>query len=133
MTPRLERRLLQGVIALCALLPVYAGLSGLLRGGAMLSDGTLLGGDGDSHWRYLSGLLLGVGIGFWTCVPVIEKVTGRIRLLTMIVVVGGLGRAYGLLLGDAPSASMLAGLAMELLVVPLVCAWQWRVAQRLAG
>jgi hypothetical protein len=133
MTAAAERRLLQAAIALAALLPVYAGLTGLLQGAGLAGDGSLLGRDGDSHWRYLSGLLLGVGIGFWTCVPRIERRGSRMRLLTLIVVLGGVGRAYGLLTGGLPSPAMLAGLGMELAVTPLLCGWQWRVAERLAG
>jgi hypothetical protein len=133
MSPAAERRLLQSAIALAALLPVYAGLAGLLQGAGLAGDGSLLGRDGDSHWRYLSGLLLGIGIGFWTCVPRIERRGSRMRLLTLIVVLGGVGRAFGLLTAGLPSTAMLVGLAMELVVTPLLCAWQWRVAERLAG
>ena len=133
MTPARERRLLQIVVSLCALLPVYAGLSGVLQGDALLLDGSQLGRDGDSHWRYLSGLLLAVGLGFWTCVPSIERKTARLRLLTLIVVCGGLARLYALLSGGVPSPPMLAGVAMELAIAPLVCAWQGRVARRVDG
>lgn len=129
MSPRAERRLLQALVALAALLPVYAGLAGLLQGVGMLGDGTALGRDGDSHWRYLSGLLLGLGLGFWTCVPGIERKTGRFRLLTLMVLLGGLGRFYALLTGGVPSAAMVAALGMELAVTPALCAWQWRVAR----
>ena len=133
MTAALERRLLQAAIALAALLPVYAGLAGLIQGAGFAGDASLLGRDGDSHWRYLSGLLLGIGVGFWTCVPRIERRGSRMRLLTLIVVLGGVGRAYGLLTEGVPSAAMLAGLGMELVVTPLLCAWQWRVAERLSS
>ena len=44
----------------------------------------------DSHYRYLSGLLLGIGLGFWTAIPNIEHEGHHFRLLAAIVVVGGL-------------------------------------------
>jgi hypothetical protein len=46
----------------------------------------------------------------------------------MIVVLGGLARVVGLLITGLPSLTMLAALAMELVVTPLLCLWQIRVA-----
>ncbi len=84
----------------------------------------------DSHFRYLSGLLLGIGIAFATTIPGIERHTTRFRVLTGIVVVGGAGRLMSLLLRGAPDAAMLAALAMELVVTPALALWQARVAGR---
>jgi len=123
---------LRAAVAIGGLVPVAAGLDGMIRGAAMLgaspgADLTL-----DSHLRYLSGLLLAVGLGFWSTIPRIETRTARFRLLTAIVVAGGLGRLYGLLVEGLPPAPMLFGLAMELGVTPLLCWWQGRVAARWA-
>ena len=119
---------LRAVVAVAGIVPVAAGLDGMLRGAAMLgghpgADLTL-----DSHLRYLSGLLFGVGLGFWSTIPRIEMRTGRFRLLTAIVVAGGLGRLYGIVVEGLPPAPMLFGLVMELGVTPLLCWWQGRVA-----
>ncbi|MDB5589691.1 DUF4345 family protein [Enterovirga sp.] len=122
-----ERRVLQYVISLGALLPVAAGLYGVLFAAGLTGD--QLGVAGDSHYRYLSGLLLGIGLLFWSCVPAIESKGGRIGLLTLIVVAGGLGRLAGLLLTGLPALSMLGALAMELIVTPIVCLWHYRVAR----
>src|SRR4051812_20483965 len=74
----------------------------------------------------------GVRSSFWSTIPRIKEQTGRFRLLTLIVVVGGLARLLGLLLSGVPSLTMLGGLAMELVVTPLLCLWQTRVANRYA-
>ncbi|HEU4519346.1 MAG TPA: DUF4345 family protein, partial [Microvirga sp.] len=58
--------------------------------------------------------------------------TGRFRLLTALVVIGGLGRLLGLALTDVPSLVMLGGMFMELIVTPVLCIWQTRVANRYA-
>jgi hypothetical protein len=97
-----------------------------------------LGGHGSglaSHERYLSGLLLAIGLAFWTTVSDIEGKTGRFRLLTALVVVGGISRLLGVALGDSLSWSIGGALAMELLVAPVLCLWQGRVgpATVLAG
>jgi hypothetical protein len=81
----------------------------------------------DSHFRYLSGLLLGIGVVFWSLIPHIESRGYLARPLTLIVFVGGLARLLGILIVGPPPAPMLFGLCMELVVTPALCAWQWRI------
>ncbi len=113
-------------VALGGLVPVSAGLAGVLAGPGML--GAPSGPDEDSHWRYLSGLLLGIGLGFWSTLPDPARHTGRFRLLTAIVVLGGVGRLWGLVMRGSPGLPMLLALGMELVVTPLLCLWQARLA-----
>ncbi|BBK29517.1 hypothetical protein STHU_01510 [Allostella humosa] len=129
MTPAGERRALQLAVALAGLVPVGAGLSGIWSGPSMAGEATTDGATLDSHFRYLSGLLLGVGIAFWSLVPRIAAHGPAFRLLTAIVVIGGAGRLVSLLAAGTPSPPMLAGLAMELVVTPLLCLWQAKVAR----
>ncbi|RYJ04147.1 MAG: DUF4345 domain-containing protein [Acetobacteraceae bacterium] len=114
-------------VALGGMVPVSAGLAGVLLGPAM-TGGLPGSADIDSHFRYLSGLLLGLGLGFWSTLPDPLRHGGRFRLLTTIVVLGGLGRLLGLALQGPPGAPMLAALGMELVVTPLLCLWQARLA-----
>ncbi len=126
----MEKRLLQCVVAVAGLVPVGAGLTGGLFGTAMLGlDG---GADLDSHYRYLSGLLLAVGLGYWSAIPGIEHKGGRFALLTLIVVAGGFFRGLGMLMDGPPGHEMSLALLMELGVTPLLYVWRERVA-RLAG
>jgi len=98
----------------------------------MILGTSLLGDTGnvslDSHFRYLSGLLLGIGIGFLTTIPNIERKSARFQLLTLIVVIGGIGRLAGVFLEGVPDNSMIAALGMELVVTPVLCLWQYRVS-----
>jgi hypothetical protein len=123
-----ERRLLQKVVAAAAVVPIAAGLFGVLFGPTLTGDSGL-SVSGDSHYRYLSGLLLGIGLLFWSCIPSIEGKAARFQCLTLIVVAGGLGRLVGLGLTGIPSLVMLGALAMELVVTPILCLWQGRVAR----
>lgn len=129
MNPILGLRL---AIGLGGLVPVSAGLAGVLLGTAMFAP--LLAAmpsaeaAADSHIRYLSGLLLGLGLGFWSTLPDPARHTARFRLLTAIVVLGGLARLLGLVLHGNPGGPMLAALGMELVVTPLLCLWQGRLA-----
>ena len=125
-----ERRLLQQAVGIGAVIPFSAGLYGVLFGPAL--TGTVMSVSGESHYRYLSGLLVGIGLCFWSTLPSIEIRTGRFRLLTLLVVIGGLGRLIGLGLTGLPSLFMIGGLIVELIVAPVLCLWQTRVANRYA-
>ena len=125
-----ERWYLQRTVAFLALVPVSAGLFGVLFGPALTGDQVSV--SADSHFRYLSGLLLGIGLLFWSTTPAIEEKTGRFRLLTLLVVIGGLARLMGLLLTGIPSLYMLASLALELVITPILALWQTRVANAFA-
>jgi hypothetical protein len=124
-----ERRALQIVVAVASSIPICAGAAGVLLGPAMV-DAAAAPIAADSHYRYLSGLLLAIGIAFATTIPRIETRTARFRLLTAIVVAGGLGRLLSLLLRGAPDAPMLAALVMELVVTPALALWQGRIANQ---
>jgi hypothetical protein len=121
------RRALQLVVAVASLIPISAGAAGIVLGPAMVDAGNVPI-PADSHYRYLSGLLLGIGLAFASTVPRIEARTARFRLLTAIVVVGGLGRLWALLVRGVPNRQMLAALVMEVGVTPALALWQARVA-----
>jgi hypothetical protein len=125
----LSLRLLQAAVLLGGFVPVGAGLAGALAGAGMLGEDAV-SVSADSHLRYLSGLLLAIGLGFWSCIPALPRRTARMRLLTALVVAGGLARLLGVAERGWPDTPMLFGLTMELVVTPLLCAWQSRLAER---
>jgi hypothetical protein len=125
----LERRILQTAIAVFALIPIIAGADGIVRGLGMVTP-TIRDIALDSHFRYLSGLLLGIGLAFWGMVPSIERKSGPFVALTFVVFVGGMARLMSLIFVGKPDLPMLFGLVMELLVTPLLCLWQLRIARR---
>jgi hypothetical protein len=124
----IERRLLQAAVAICSAVPIGAGAMGVWQGPRIVGSAASL--DLDSHFRYLSGLLLAIGLGYLSTVPRIETHRVRFTLLTAIVVGGGLGRLIAVVAMGWPSPSMSAALAMELLVTPGLALWQARVAAR---
>ena len=123
-----ERTALQIAVALACLVPIGAGMAGMVLGPAMIGR-SALPADFGSHFSYLSGLLLGIGLGFATAIPHIETHGRRFRLLAAIVVIGGVGRLLSLLIIGAPSVAMLAAMVMELVVTPGLAWWQGRVAR----
>jgi hypothetical protein len=120
------RRLLQIAVALGGLVPVLGGALGALR--PELLD---LAGPPHAltHAAYLSGLLLGLGLGFWSLIPAIETRGPGFSLLTSLVVLGGLARALTAARLGAWGLSVLAPLVMELGVTPALWLWQRRVAR----
>jgi len=120
-------RTLQAVVAILALVPITAGLVGALFGIGIFEHAEALGHEIDSAGRYLSGLLLAVGLSFWGTIPRIESQGLRFRLLTLLVFIGGLARLWGIVLVGAPSSAMLGGLMMELVVTPGLALWRERL------
>lgn len=130
-SPQRGRRLLQQAVAVLAAVPVLAGLSGVLLGHAITGD-VNPSVSADSHFRFLSGLLMGIGLCFWWTVPSIEEKTTMFRFLALMVVLGGLARLLGLYITGVPSLFMLLALFLELAVTPALAIWQTRVANRFA-
>jgi hypothetical protein len=110
--------------AIAGLVPVSAGLWCVLVP-ADTSVSSLL-----SHGRYLSGLLLAIGLAFWSTIPTLERQTARVRLLAAVVIFGGLCRLLGVVLGDPLSLPVAGALVMELVVMPLLTLWQSRLVAR---
>jgi hypothetical protein len=119
--------MLQFAVAILALVPIASGFAGATFGIGVFEHMTSLGSDVDSTGRYLSGLLLAIGLAFWTTVPGIETKGARFRLLTLLVFTGGLARLSGLFLAGVPSHAMLGGLALELFVTPGLALWRERL------
>jgi hypothetical protein len=130
----LSRRALQIAIAIAGVVPVGAGLGGVVLGPrfAGLGAGAPASPSLDSHFRYLSGLLLGIGLVFWWSIPSIERRGALVRALTLVVAAGGLARLYSLARVGPPAMSMRLALLMELVITPLICLWQWRVERAAA-
>jgi Domain of unknown function (DUF4345) len=64
-------------------------------------------------------------------VPRIEASGARFRLLTGLIVAGGLGRLSAAVLVGLPGPAMRVGLALELVAAPLLALWRERLERRL--
>ncbi len=123
------RRLLQLTVLALSAVPIGAGAAGVLLGPALVGSGATAGVDLDSHFRYLSGLLVAIGLLFAASVPRIERHTAWFRTGAVIVFCGGLARLLSLIETGAPSPPHLVALVLELVVVPLLVPWQAAVAR----
>jgi hypothetical protein len=131
-SPDGERRLLQVVVAVAALVPVLSGLWGVVLGLDTFGAHARLSLTGDSHVRYLSGLILAIGLAYWSTLPRIEAQGAKFRLLTALVLIGGCARLLGMLHFGAPTRGVVGALAMELLVTPGLALWRERLERRLS-
>ena len=129
----MQLRFLQAAVAVAALVPILAGGAGVLRSVAMLEGSGPAAVDLDSHFRYLSGLLLGIGIAFLCAVPRLGRRDPVFVTLSLVVVAGGLARLGSLAGAGTPSDGHLFGLAMELAVVPALLLWHLRLSSRRAA
>ncbi|MBA3510795.1 MAG: DUF4345 domain-containing protein [Sphingomonas sp.] len=129
MSKRSERRLLKLAVALACLVPLGAGTAGVVLGPTGIeNDIPRAHLKLDSHFRYLSGLLLGIGMVFAACIPKIERKSELFSALSAIVAIGGLSRLWALAVYDMPAMPHVFALVMELAVVPMLFIWQKRVA-----
>jgi hypothetical protein len=116
---------LQVAVAVAGLVPVTAGVLGAFRPGLLALAGAP---SALTHVAYLSGLLLGIGLGFWSLIPQIDRQGRAFGLLTGIVVLGGLARLVLAVRLDAWGLSVLLPLMMELAVTPVLWAWQRQIS-----
>lgn len=129
LTPFFSRKLpLQIAVAILSLIPLSVGAMGVLLGPDWLGLDPPWPASLDSHLRYLSGIFLAGGIAFASTIPRIERHTDRFRLLAALVIAGGFARLYSLAVAGVPTNGHLFGLAMELIVTPLLVLWQAKVA-----
>jgi len=123
----IEKHIFQTLVFILALVPITAGLMGLTQG-VLMTGAESFEVSLDSHVRYLSGILFAIGIAFWIIIPNIERKTDVFGTLTFLVFIGGCARAYGIFTLGWPHLGMQFGLFMEIIITPLLCLWQKRIA-----
>jgi Domain of unknown function (DUF4345) len=123
---QIEKRALQVAVALAGLVPVTAGAAGALNPAILDLAGR---SQTMTHAAYLSGLLLGIGLAFWSLIPAIEKQGRMFTLLTAIVFLGGLARLFTAARLGVWTPAVIWPLAMELGVTPALWLWQRRLSR----
>jgi hypothetical protein len=123
----MERKLLQLAVAVAGLTGVSLGLTGVLFGTlhADLSGDVVL----DSYVRFAKGVLLAIGLIYWSCVAQIERRSDRIALVTFVLVLGTLSRLLSVVGHGVPTVGIMSNLIVGLIFVPLLWLWQRHVAR----
>lgn len=126
MATSFQRTSLKIAVGLTALVPITNGILGILKGPAMIERTSLYSLSLDSHYRYLSGLPLGLGFLLLRSLSKIEHDGSDLQRVTLLIFIGGLGRLYGLFRIGHDRNSVLLTLS-ELFVLPLLCMYQNRI------
>jgi len=123
----MERTLLQIAVAVAGLAGVGLGLTGVVFGtlDADLSGDVVL----DSYVRFLKGMLLAIGLIYWSSIPQIDRYGDRISLVTFILVAGTLARLMSVIGHGVPTVGIMINVIAGLVFVPLLWLWQRRVAR----
>jgi hypothetical protein len=122
----MERKLLQIALALAGLVLVGFGLAGVFFGANFMD---LTGNvTMDSYVRFLKGMLLAIGLIYWSSIPDIERHGERISLVTFVLVLGAVPRLMAVIGHGVPTNGILISLAGELIVAPLLWLWHRHVA-----
>lgn len=108
-----------------AIVPLLAGGAGAFLGMGFLHPD--VSPALDSHGRYLSGLLLGVGLASLWCAQAPRRRAEDFYVIAAMVVLGGCFRALGWVLVGAPPVAHQLALVMELGVVPGLALWLARL------
>ena len=122
----MERMLLQIAFALAGLVLIVFGLAGVFFGAnfADLSGSVEM----DSYFRFLKGMLLGIGLIYWSSIPDIARHSERISVVTFILVLGAVPRLIAVIGHGVPTIGILISLAGELIFAPLLWLWHQHVA-----
>lgn len=126
----MERRALQGVLTVLSLIPLL-GLAIVWSQGPAFFFGdqaATVPNALDNQFRYLAGVYAGaVTGGLWWAIPKIEHRALPLRIAAVSVFLGGIGRCVSMVaVGSPGDPTMVAGLVLELGVVPLLVLWQRR-------
>jgi Domain of unknown function (DUF4345) len=122
----MERKLLQIAFGSAGLALIGFGLAGVFFGANFmdLSGNVVM----DSYIRFLKGMLLAIGLVYWSAIPDIERHGERISLVTFILVLGAVPRLMAVIGHGVPTIGIMIGLSGELIVAPLLWWWQRHVA-----
>jgi uncharacterized protein DUF4345 len=122
----MERTLLQIAFALAGLVLIVFGLAGVFFGANFVDlSGSV---EMDSYFRFLKGMLLGIGLIYWSSIPDIARHSERISVVTFILVLGAVPRLIAVIGHGVPTIGILISLAGELIFAPLLWLWHQHVA-----
>ena len=120
---------LQITIGIISMVPIFVGLNGIFRGPAILDKTSNYSIPLDSHFRYLSGFPVAMGIILLRSLPTIDRDNSDLRRACLFIVIGGVGCLWGLITVGLETGAVVATI-VELFVLPFVCLWQNQIQKK---
>jgi hypothetical protein len=122
-------RALQILLAVASIIPLATGLPAVWRGLPRELASVPDYGHVDSEHRFRAAIWAGLGIGVWFVIPSIATETLFVRVVMGAIIFGGVARLWSLWRGRYRFGAWLVGpLVAELIVAPIVIAWQASLA-----
>jgi hypothetical protein len=112
-------------------LSVVTGLLAVTGGPAGMLDGQATTSTVDSEVRFLAVYWLAYGVLLLWVVPQVERRTGVVRAALAVMFASGCARALSFLRDGTPHPVMVAAMAVELVLPPVLWYWQAGLARRL--
>ena len=129
----MSRRILQVILTIVGLILIVTGFLGAIYGitddfygisiNSNIQGHIIL----DSNLRFYGGLSIGLGLIIFWMIPSIEKQKTIFRLISLMILIGGIGRVISMITIGIPSIPFIIFTVLELLF-PLLIFWQNRIA-----
>ncbi|HLL65861.1 MAG TPA: DUF4345 domain-containing protein [Micromonosporaceae bacterium] len=125
------RRALQVTLGTLAAIPFASGLAGMLVGPAALpQDDSRVQASLDSEYRFAHAFWFATAPVIWAQLPRIEQESPALRAALGTVFAGGFARVLAWRRTGRPHPAFVAALALELVAVPALAAWQNHVVKQ---
>jgi len=119
-----RRRALQGALIGLGAVATATGLATLARGTVVIIDAPVAAANVDSEHRFMAAWWTALGPTLWAATPRVEKQERVIRAVAATTFVGGLARLLSARQVGTPHPLYSALTAIELVLPPVLVAWQ---------
>ena len=110
-----------------AAVPIVAGAATVILGAASVPSPGDPSPNLESELRFYSVWWIGAGIFLLWLAPRVEERTLELRVFCALLFASGISRLIAALDTDWPSTGQLVLMSLELVLPPVLVAWQWRV------